>query len=173
MFNFKNNFDHNCTDKHLNVLLMTMWWQQFKNNNKNLSKINKRRTICQLTLSVWAHGRGQTRTLDRSTCRYSTIWWVWSPVCIYTLKAYTTNKHHIKTVSGAELLSDSTRKLQLVPPHFSSRPEYLAEIPMTQSKTGSDKEQIHLDMLFIYSSIFSNLHQLVWAFKPTFQFQIE
>lgn len=69
-------------------------------------------------------------------------------MCIYTLKAYTTNKQHRKTVGGAELLSDSTRKLPLVPPRVSSRPEYLAENTMAGSKTGNDKEQLHLDMLF-------------------------
>lgn len=107
--------------------------QKANGSEKSCPREHKLTTICQLTLSAWASGRGQTGTLD--TPRHADT----QPSGVCGAQCANTSAHGtIKTlIEGGsccliqpESCSDSTPLL--VPPYFTSGPENHTEYTTTE-----------------------------------------
>lgn len=126
-----------------------------KREQKKCPRLNKLRTICQLTLSVWAHGRGQIGTPHTSTCRHTTIWRKWNALCTRThTHIYSKHTRHIKTLIEAgncclilQLLKAAARS-SIFP--LQAR-EFLLNIQWLRVKLDATPEQMHLLTYALYA----------------------
>ena len=103
---------------------------------KSCPRVNKRPAICQLTLSAWAHGGGQTGTLHRHTRTHTQTHNHMVCVCVSVCRGPTCARWHVNCthtsirtlIEGGSCYpilpgSCSFSTLLLVLLYFTSRPE--------------------------------------------------